>query len=99
MILALITAMLTFAIGVYGVLSRRDILRVVISVTIMLSSITLLLLVLAHGMNSQAVEMAYSIVPFVWAVEVMEVIVALALFIYLARNDMEDMDALRSFRW
>lgn len=88
----LIIALVLFAIGIYGVLSRRDLLRLLISVSVILGSITLLLV-------AQASSSSYSFVLFVWAVEVVEIIIALAAFIYLARSGKTDLHALTELKW
>jgi NADH-quinone oxidoreductase subunit K len=76
--IALLTSLILFSIGIFGVISRRDLLRILISVSIMLGSITLLLVTLA---TTTSASMNYSLILFVWAVEVVEIIIALALFL------------------
>jgi NADH-quinone oxidoreductase subunit K len=76
--IALITSFILFSIGVFGVLSRKDLLRILISVSIMLGSITLLLVTLSTATTAST---NYSLILFVWAVEVAEIILALALFL------------------
>lgn len=88
----LIIALVLFSIGIYGVLSRRDLLRLLISVSIILGSITLLLV-------AQASAQSYSFVLFVWVVEVVEIIIALAAFIYLARSGKTDLHKLTELKW
>jgi NADH-quinone oxidoreductase subunit K len=84
----LITSLVLFSIGIYGVLSRKDILRILISVSIMLGSITLLLASNPSSTN-------YGFVLFVWVVEVMEILIALAIFIYLSKKDIDELQQLR----
>jgi len=93
--MALFTSIVVFALGVYGVLSRHDILRLFISVSLMLSSITLLLVRLA----GTAASTMYTIVLIVWVVEVVGVIIAIAIFLYLVRNGATTVDVLREFKW
>ena len=95
----LITSIVLFALGVYGVLAKRDLLRIVISVTIILGSITLLAAVLAATMTTDGAAMAYSLVLFVWAVEVIEILIGLALFLYLSKKGITDISILEQFRW
>ena len=91
----LVTSLVLFALGVYGVLTKKDVVRIFIGVTIMLSGVTLLLVTTAG--NHAA--MSYSIVLFVWVVEVMEVIITIAIFLYLARHGTQDVRMLREFKW
>lgn len=94
----LLTSIVLFAIGIGGVLTKRDLLRIVISVSIILGSITLLLVALATA-NPAAATAHYSFVLFIWAVEVMEIIIALAAFLYLSRNNKTDVNELRQWKW
>ena len=89
----LITSLLLFAIGIYGVIANRTLVRIVISVSVILGSITLLLLALATSSANQ------SFVLFVWAVEVMEILVAIAIFVYISRNDKKDINDLQQLKW
>ncbi|MDD9953344.1 MAG: NADH-quinone oxidoreductase subunit K [Candidatus Woesearchaeota archaeon] len=86
-------AIILFGIGVYGVLARRDILRIIMSVAIMLGSIT----VLAVALGSQLISQSF--VLFVWSVEVLEIILGLAIFLYLARHDTKDINKLQELKW
>jgi len=86
-----------FGLGVYGVLTRKDLLRIVISVTIILGSITLLAAILAQVYGGSG--MAYSLVLFIWAVEVIEVLIGLALFLYLNKKGITDITFLEQFKW
>ena len=91
--IAVLTSLVLFAVGIFGVLVKRDILRILISVSIMLGSITLLLVALAKGNPS------YAFVLFIWVVEIMEILVALSVFIYLSRSDKKDINELQELRW
>jgi len=96
----MITAMILFSLGVYGVLSRKDILRIVISVTIMLGSITLIAIVLAQMQTTpETMAMMYSFVLFTWVIEVIEVLIALALFLVLAKRGTTDVTLLEQMKW
>jgi len=114
--LTVLTSLILFTIGIYGVTTKRDILRILISVSIILGSITLLLVTLtkvetgqeiAIGVTSNtisnvvtnAIGANYSFVLFVWAVEVVEIVVALAIFLYLARSGKTDMNELQELKW
>jgi len=94
----LVASVALFAIGIGGVLTRRDILRILISVSIILGSITLLLVTLA-GTGAANATVNYSFVLFVWAVEILEVVVALVIFLYLARTGKTDVAELRELKW
>jgi NADH-quinone oxidoreductase subunit K len=95
MSLSLITSLALFAIGVSGVLTRRDLPRILISVSIILASITLLLVTLTTASNIGN----HSFVLFIWAVEVMEIVMALAIFIYLVRSGKTDINELKEMKW
>ena len=94
--ISLMTSVALFAIGISGVLTRRDIPRILISVSIILASITLLLVTLAQPTT---LNHNYAFVLIIWAVEVMEIVIALSIFIYLARNDKTDINELTELKW
>lgn len=85
-----------FAIGAYGVLARRNLLIILMSVELMLNGVNLALLAFArkHGDASGQV-----LVLFVMAVAAAEVAVGLAIVISLFRNrktiDTGDLDTLK----
>lgn len=83
-----IIALILFAVGIYGVLSRKDLLRILISVSIILGSITLLL-------AYQGTAQSYSLILFIWVVEVVEIITALAIFIYVGKKELN----LQELKW
>lgn len=83
-----ITALVLFMVGIYGVLSRKDILRILISVSVILGSITLLL-------ATQATASSYSFILFIWVVEVVEIIIALAIFLYLGKKEITELQQLK----
>jgi NADH:ubiquinone oxidoreductase subunit K len=97
LLVPLLTSLALFGIGIGGVLSHRDILRIVISVSILLGSITLLFVALAKTTFTPIPT--YSFVLFVWAVEVTEILLALSIFLYLARSGKEDINKLEELKW
>ena len=98
--IALLASLVLFTIGIVGVLIRRDILRILISVSIILGSITLLLVALSATQQTvDGLHSNQSFVLFVWAVEVMEVLVAIAIFLYLARSNKSDINSLQQLKW
>ena len=98
--IAAITAAGLFALGVWGVIRARDVLRVLIAVMLLLSSVTLLTVTLsrAHADPSVAAG-AHAIVLLAWAVEVIEIVIALALFIALSRRGLIELSRLREGKW
>jgi NADH-quinone oxidoreductase subunit K len=87
---AIITSAVLFSIGVAGLLTRRDLLRILISISIMLAAIAVLAVALAVNQT---------FVMFLWVIEVVEIIMALAIFIYLSRNDKKDINSLTELKW
>lgn len=94
---ALLCSIALFCIGLYGVLSRRDLLHALIGVLLMMSGITVLAVALAAAYPATGTA-AYSFVLVAWAVEVLEIVIGLAVFLMLAR-DGADLDRLRVMRW
>ncbi len=88
----LVAGIVSFTLGVYGVLAKRDIIRIFFGVTLMLSGISLLLITLGTVSS-------YVLVVFIWTVEIVEVIVTIALFLYLARKNVHDLSGLWRFKW
>lgn len=82
-----------FALGLYGVLTRRDVLRVLIGAMLMLASITLLAVALSRGAVGQA------LVLFAWVVEIVEILVGLAIFLYLNAKGTTSIRDLRELKW
>ena len=82
-------AIIAFCLGVYGILTRRDVIRLLFSASLMVSGVTLLAVMRGNP----------TIVLFAWIVEVVEVILAIALTIYLSRKGISDVTGLRGFRW
>ncbi len=95
-----LTASGLFLLGLWGVIRARDVLRVLISVMLLLSSITLLTVTLAraHADPSTAAG-AHAIVLLAWAVEVIEIVIALALFVALSRKGLIELSRLREGKW
>lgn len=99
-IIASATAAGLFALGIWGVIKARDVLRALISVTLLLSSITLLAVTLARAHADPTVAAgAHVIVLLAWAVEVVEIAVAVALFIALSRKGIIELSRLREGKW
>ncbi len=98
--IASVTAAGLFALGIWGVLKARDVLRALIGVTLLLSSITLLAVTLARTHADPTVAAgAHAIVLLAWAVEVVEIAVAVALFIALSRKGIIELSRLREGKW
>jgi NADH-quinone oxidoreductase subunit K len=90
----LLASFLLFTIGLFGVLIKRDLPRIIISVSIMLGSVALLLVTLAQGNPANL-----SFVLFIWAAEVMEIIIGLAFFIFLNRSATTELNDLQRLKW
>jgi NADH:ubiquinone oxidoreductase subunit K len=90
----LILALLLFFIGLYGSLTRGDVIRVLMSIAIILGSITLIAVALSGTLG----ELHHSLVFFVWVIEIMEVIVAVALFIKIQQSGVT-IQGLRDLKW
>jgi NADH:ubiquinone oxidoreductase subunit K len=98
--IASVTATGLFATGIWGVLKARDVLRALISVTLLLSSVTLLTVTLARAQPDPAIAAsAQAIVILAWAVEVIEIVIALAIFIALSRRGIIEFARLREGKW
>lgn len=78
-----------FCVGIYGVLSRRNLLIVLMSVEIMLNGANLSLVALARdlaGAGNAAAESGQALVLFSMAVAAAEVAVGLSILIALFRH-------------
>jgi NADH:ubiquinone oxidoreductase subunit K len=84
-----------FAIGLYGLLTNRDIVRIFISLSIMLASVALNLAAFSSIYNSVDGQ-AY--VLFIWVIEVIEIIIALSMFLYLSKKGITDINELNNFK-
>jgi len=78
-----ILALVLFSIGIVGVISRRNLIVVLMSIEIMLNSVNLLFVVFSRGFNDTFGQI---MVLFVMAVAAAEAAVGLALVIALYRN-------------
>lgn len=78
-----VLAFLLFAIGAVGVLTRRNLIVILMSVEIMLNSVNLLFVTFSRGFNDTTGQI---MVLFVMAVAAAEAAVGLALVIALFRN-------------
>jgi NADH-quinone oxidoreductase subunit K len=85
-----------FAIGAIGVVSRRNLIVVLMSVEIMLNSVNLLFVTFSRGFNDTAGQI---MVLFVMAIAAAEAAVGLALVITLFRNSHSVMtDAMENLK-
>lgn len=78
-----VLAFLLFSIGIIGVVSRRNLIVVLMSVEIMLNSVNLLFVAFSRGFNDTTGQI---MVLFVMAIAAAEAAVGLALVIALFRN-------------
>ena len=85
-----------FSIGVVGVITRRNLIVVLMSVEIMLNAVNLLFVTVSRGFNDTTGQL---MVLFVMAIAAAEAAVGLALVIALFRNThsvmTDDMDKLK----
>lgn len=93
----LIFCTIIFAIGVIGVLIRRNVIIIMMSIELMLNAVNLLLAAFSvqHGDSSGQV-----CVFFIMALAAAEVAVGLAIIIMVYRNTKSvDIDSLNKLRW
>ncbi len=93
----LIFCSIIFAIGVIGVLIRRNVIIIMMSIELMLNAVNLLLSAFSvqHGDSSGQV-----FVFFIMALAAAEVAVGLAIIIMVYRNTKSvDIDSLNKLRW
>ena len=87
---ALLLSAALFSIGIFGVLARRNLLIVLMSVELMLNGANLALVALARDIvlakGPQAAEGAHALVLFSMAVAAAEVAVGLSILIALFRH-------------
>lgn len=92
----LIVSGLLFAIGMTGVLTRRNIFVIFMSAELMLNAVNVSLVAFSHALNSLAGQ---SFVVFVLTIAAAEAAVGLALIVALQRRkdtvDIGDISALR----
>lgn len=91
-----ILAFVLFAIGVLGVITRRNLIIILMSVEIMLNAANLLFVTFSRGFNDSTGQI---MVLFVMAIAAAEAAIGLALVIALFRNVRsvmtDDMDKLK----
>ena len=91
-----ILAFVLFAIGVLGVITRRNLIIILMSVEIMLNAANLLFVTFSRGFNDSTGQI---MVLFVMAIAAAEAAIGLALVIALFRNVhsvmTDDMDKLK----
>jgi len=88
---------LIFSVGIIGVLTRRNVIVIMMSIELMLNSVNLLLVAFSvfHGDSSGQV-----FVFFVMALAAAEVAVGLAIIMMVYRNTRSiDIDILNRLRW
>lgn len=92
----LVVSGLLFAIGMTGVLTRRNIFVIFMSAELMLNAVNLSLVAFSRFLNSLAGQ---SVVVFVLTVAAAEAAVGLALIVALQRRrDTVDIDAIQTLR-
>ncbi len=86
-----------FAIGVFGVLFRRNAIIIFMSVELMLNSVNLLLVAFSSYHNDASGQV---FVFFIMAVAAAEVAVGLAILVTIFRNvHSVDIDELKNLKW
>jgi NADH-quinone oxidoreductase subunit K len=100
---AIVVACLLFCLGLYGVLTRREIVAVLASVEVMLGGATLLLVVLASSVmgpsaGGDAAVAAQATAVLLLAVVAAEAAVGLALLVALVRRGRTSADELTEVR-
>lgn len=97
---ATLTSIVLFVIGIFGLLSRKDLLRILISAMILLGGITILAVALSTMQTDPSSSgILQSFILLAWAIEVVEVVVGIALFIRLAKMGKIDLSQMREMRW
>ncbi len=93
----LILSVLLFAIGLVGIISRRNVLMILLSIELMFNAANLSFVAFARAWNDLSGQL---IVFFVITVAAAEVTVGLAIAILLARTlKTLNADEIRSLRW
>ena len=94
----MILSLLLFSIGLYGVLTRRNAIGILLGVELMLNAAALNFVVFNHFLAPQSVDGALMAI-FIIAVAAAEVVVALAIFVSLFKQrktaDVTRMDAMK----
>lgn len=96
---AMLTSIVLVVLGIFGILSRRDLLRIIISAMILLGGITILAVALSVQADPLSSGTLQSFILLAWAIEVVEVVVGIALFIRLAKMGKTDLAQMRELRW
>ena len=90
---------LLFSIGLYGVLTKRHVLKVFISIEAMMVSANILLLSFSAYSNPFNPS-GSAMVLFSWAVSAADIAIALALFLYMYKKfGSVDVTALNQLKW
>lgn len=90
-------SMLLFAIGALGAITRRDLIRIFISIELMMSAAAINLVAFA-SLNNNPLGAIFLVTT--WVVTVGEVMVMVAIFIYLVkRYNIEDVNQLCGLKW
>lgn len=93
----IISCSLIFTIGVIGVLTRRNVIVIMMSIELMLNSVNLLLVTFSVFFGDPAGQV---FVFFVMALAAAEVAVGLAIIMMVYRNTRSiDIDILNKLRW
>jgi len=91
-------SLLLFAIGIYGMLTRRNAIGILLSVELLLNASALNFVIFNHYLDPSAVDGAVMAI-FIIAVAAAEVVVALAIFVSLFKQrktaDVTHMDAMK----
>jgi NADH:ubiquinone oxidoreductase subunit K len=94
----MLLSLLLFSIGIYGMLTRRNAIGILLSVELLLNAAALNFVIFNHYRNPAAVDGAVMAI-FIIAVAAAEVVVALAIFVSLFKQrktaDVTHMDAMK----
>ena len=93
---SLVLASVLVAVGLYGVLVRRDIVAVLASIEVMLGGAQLLLAAYAAGVSAPAAAQGVTVI--VLATVAVEAAVGLALLVALVRRDRTRTDQIEEVR-
>ncbi|WP_421659485.1 NADH-quinone oxidoreductase subunit NuoK [Leptothermofonsia sp. ETS-13] len=88
-----------FCIGIYGLITSRNAVRVLMSIELMLNSVNLNLMAFSNYLDSQAVK-GQVFTTFVIAIAAAEAAVGLAIVLAIYRNrDTVDMEQFNLLKW
>lgn len=95
----LILSALLFCIGLYGLITRNNAFRVLMSIEVMLNAININFVAFAHYIDPIMVKgQVFSL--FVMAIAAAEAAIGLALLLLIYRNRMNiNMDSFATMRW